>query len=201
MQRILALGDSYTCGEGVTESERWPDQLVEMLRLQHIALAEPEIVARTAWTTDELSDAIDGVGPKGPYDLVTLLVGVNDQYRARPVRGFASEFALLLRRARDFAGKRPSRVLALSIPDWGATPFAEGRDRALIGREVDAYNERARELATASGAHWVDITTVSRKMQTDRTLVAPDGLHPSAALYRRWAEAILPIARAALKAP
>jgi lysophospholipase L1-like esterase len=201
VHRLLALGDSYTCGEGVTESERWPDQLVEMLRRQQIPLAEPEIVARTAWTTDELSEAIDAVAPKGPYDLVTLLIGVNDQYRARPVVGFATEFALLLRRARDFAGRRPSRVVAISIPDWGATPFAEGRDRALIGREVDAYNDRARELVMATGARWVDITTISRAMQTDGSLVARDGLHPSAALYRKWAEAMLPIASVALKTP
>jgi lysophospholipase L1-like esterase len=172
-----------------------------MLRLQQISLAEPEIVARTAWTTDELSDAIDAVAPKGPYDLVTLLIGVNDQYRARPVVGFATEYALLLRRARDLAGKRPSRVVAISIPDWGATPFAEGRDRGLIGGEVDAYNDRARELVMGTGAHWVDITTISREMQTNGTLVASDGLHPSAALYRKWAEAVLPIAAVALKTP
>lgn len=201
MHRLLALGDSYTIGEGVTDSERWPDQLAEMLRVQEILIAAPEIVARTAWTTDELSDAIDAFAPQGRYDLVTLLVGVNDQYRARPVRGFASEFAVLLKRARDFAGKRPSRVVAISIPDWGATPFAEGRDRALIGREVDAYNDRARELAVVAGAHWVDITGISRQMQTDRTLVAADGLHPSGELYRRWAAMVLPIATAALRTP
>lgn len=194
MHRYLALGDSYTIGEGVTESERWPHHLRVMLGMRGIAMAEPIILARTAWTTDELFDAISQAEPPGTFDLVSLLVGVNDQYRSRPVGAFATNFAALLRRAKRFAGDSPVRVVVLSIPDWGATPFAEGRDRALISREIDAYNASARELTTKEGGHWIDVSRVSRDMQMDRTLVASDGLHPSGEMYRRWAELVLPIA-------
>ena len=132
MRRYLALGDSYTIGEGVSDQECWPNQLVTMLRARNIEIGEAHIVARTAWTTDELSDAIDSEGPSGPFDLVTLMIGVNDQYRSRPVATFAAEFAQLVRRAKKFGGNRAARTIAISIPDWGATPFAEGRDRPLI---------------------------------------------------------------------
>ena len=198
MRRYLALGDSYTIGEGVTDQECWPNQLAALLRARDIEIGAVHIVARTAWTTDELSDAIDAEGPKGPYDLVTLLIGVNDQYRSRPVEPFATEFNQLLRRAKKFSGNRPSRTIAISIPDWGATPFAEGRDRKLISGEIQAYNDRARELAIAAGAHWVDVTEISRDMLRDPALVAVDGLHPTGEMYRRWAEHILPIATSAL---
>jgi lysophospholipase L1-like esterase len=197
---LLALGDSYTIGEGVTDPERWPNHLVRLMRGRHIGIDDPHIIARTAWTTDELSDAIDAESPRGPYDLVSLLVGVNDQYRGRPVRSFAAEFEALLRRARGLAGRRSARVIAISIPDWSASPFAEGRDRDLISREITAYNVRARELADAAGARWVDITDASRNMQHDPALIATDGLHPSGEMYRRWAELILPVAVTALTA-
>jgi len=198
VRRYLALGDSYTIGEGVSDQECWPNQLAQLLRARDIEIATVHIVARTAWTTDELSDAIDAEGPKGPYDLVTLLIGVNDQYRSRPVEPFATEFNQLLRRAKKFSGNRPSRTIAISIPDWGATPFAEGRDRKLISGEIQAYNDRARELAIAAGARWVDVTEISRDMLRDPALVAVDGLHPTGEMYRRWAEHILPIATSAL---
>lgn len=196
--RFLALGDSYTIGEGVSESERWPNHLVRLLRDRGVEIADPHVIARTAWTTDELSDAIDAEKPRGPYDLVSLLVGVNDQYRGRPVGSFDGEFATLLRRAKGFAKKRASRVIAVSIPDWGSSPFAEGRDRDLISREIATYNARARALAGAAGAQWVDITDISRHMQTDPALIAGDGLHPSGEMYRQWAHLILPVAVAAL---
>ena len=196
--RFLALGDSYTIGEGVTESERWPNHLVRLLRARGIEIGDPHIVARTAWTTDELSDAIDAEKPRGPYDLVSLLIGVNDQYRSRPVQSFEGEFAVLLRRAKDFARKQPSRVIGISIPDWGASPFAEGRDRELISREIATYNACASALASSAGARWVDVTGISRHMQHDPGLTASDGLHPSGEMYRQWAELILPTAIAAL---
>ena len=194
MRRYLALGDSYTIGEGVTDQECWPNQLATLLRARDIEVGAVHIVARTAWTTDELSDAIDAEGPKGPFDLVTLLIGVNDQYRSRPVKPFATEFVQLLRRAKGLCGNRPSGTIAISIPDWGATPFAEGRDRKLISGEIQAYNDRARELAIAVGARWVDVTEISREMLRNPALVAVDGLHPTAEMYRRWAEHILPSA-------
>lgn len=200
MHRFLALGDSYTFGEGVAEAERWPNQLTQLLRARQIALDDPELIARTAWTSDELSDAIAGLTTERPYDLVSLLVGVNDQYRGRAVQSFVGGFSQLLRRARTLAGRRPSRVIAISIPDWGATPFAEGRDRELIAREIDAYNERARDVTKSLGAHWVNLTDISRRMRADASLIAPDGLHPSGRMYREWAEIILPIAESVLSA-
>lgn len=196
--RFLALGDSYTIGEGVAEHERWPNQLVALLAQQDIHLTDVQIVAQTAWTADELADAIDQAKPRGPFDFVTLMVGVNDQYRSRPVTSFAPEFEQLLARAVAFAGRRPSRVVAVSIPDWGATPFAEGRDRARIAREIEAYNERSRELAARASVMWIDVTTATRAMQFDSSLVTADGLHPSGAMYARWAALLLPVVRAAL---
>jgi lysophospholipase L1-like esterase len=194
VRRYLALGDSYTIGEGVADQDSWPNQLVDLMRASQIDVGTAHIIARTAWTTDELFDAIDAEGPKGPFDLVTLLIGVNDQYRSRPVQSFATEFVQLLRRAKALGGNRPARTIAISIPDWGATPFAEGRDRTLISAEIQAYNSRARELAETAGARWVDITEISRDMLREPELVAVDGLHPTGAMYRRWAEQILPVA-------
>ena len=200
MRRFLALGDSYTIGEGVQDAERWPNHLVDLLRNNGVEVGPPHIVAQTAWTTDELSDAIDAEAVKGPFDLVTLLIGVNDQYRSRPVESFVPEFKQLVRRARGFARNTSNRVVVISIPDWGATPFANGRDRELIAREIQAYNTHAEQIATTAGARWVDITEISREMLRDPSLVAIDGLHPTGAMYRKWAEHILPSALSALSA-
>ena len=196
--RFLALGDSYTIGEGVSEDERWPSQLVARLLDDGIAITDLRIIARTAWTVDELADAIDAENPRGPFDLVSLMVGVNDQYRSRPVDAFAPEYAQLLDRARAFAGGRASRTIAISIPDWGVTPYAAGRDRQRIASEIEAYNARSRELAARAGVHWVDVTPSSRAVLDDPTLVTADGLHPAGTMYARWAGLIAPVARAAL---
>lgn len=201
MWRYLALGDSYTIGEGVTAAERWPSHLCAMLRARGITIADPEILAQTAWTTDELSDAITQANPQGPFELVTLCVGVNDQYRSRPVGGFVSEFTALLERAKALADAQGRRVIVLSIPDWGATPFAEGRDRALITREIASYNDAAKGLTERAGARWIDVTNVSSQMRVEPALIAPDGLHPSGELYRRWAAMALPLAVEALSPP
>jgi lysophospholipase L1-like esterase len=171
-----------------------------MLRARGIRIADPQILARTAWTTDELSDAIAQANPQGPFALVSLCVGVNDQYRSRPIGGFLTEFSALLERARTLADEKAWRVIVLSIPDWGATPFAEGRDRELITREIASYNDAARGLAERAGARWIDVTDVSRQMRVEPALIAPDGLHPSGEMYRRWAAKILPVAVEALGA-
>lgn len=188
--RVLALGDSYTIGEGVAEADRWPNVVAARL-----GLAAPEVVAVTGWTTDELAAGIDAAGPRGPFDLVTLLIGVNNQYRGRDLRAYRTEVAALLDRAVAFAGGEGGRVVAVSIPDWGVTPFAEGRDRAEVASEIDAFNAAFRAEAEARGARWVDITPLSR---TQGRLVGPDGLHPTAAAYAAWADRIEPAARAAL---
>jgi lysophospholipase L1-like esterase len=188
--RFLALGDSYTIGESVAVPDRWPNQLAARL-----GIANPEIIAKTGWTTDELSSAIDAAKPQGPYALVTLLIGVNNQYRGRDAEQYRKEFVALLHRAIIFAGGDPKRVVVVSIPDWGVTPFAANRDQAKIGAEIDHFNAINAEETKRSGARYADITPVSRR---DATLVAPDGLHPSAKMYSEWVSVIEPQARAAL---
>ena len=197
--RFLALGDSYTIGESVAEADRWPNQLALQLRKNGIDTAYPEIVAKTGWTTDELSSAIDAAKPHGPYALVTLLIGVNNQYRGRDAEQYRKEFVALVQRAIAFAGNDPKRVLVVSIPDWGVTPFAASRDRTKIGAEIDHFNAINAAETKRAGARYADITPVSRHANTDATLVAPDGLHPSAKMYAEWVSIILPQAEAALK--
>ncbi len=170
-----------------------------MLRARGLEMGDPHIVARTAWTTDELSDAITEADPRGPFDLVTLMVGVNDQYRSRSVASFGAEYEMLLRRAVAFAAGKPASVLAISIPDWSATPFAQGRDRERIRRQIDAYNARGSELAASSGVRWIDVTALTREMRSNPALVIADGLHPSGEMYRRWAELLLPAAESILR--
>lgn len=190
--RLLCLGDSYTIGEGVSPGERWPNLLTAMLRERGHDVADPQIIARTAWTTDELMDAIDEARPAGTFDLVTLMIGVNDQYRSRPIEQFEASFIPLFEQATGFSARGTQRLIVLSIPDWGATPFAEGRDRALISREIETYNDRAKQLVEARGARWHDVTALSRLVATDLSLVVEDRLHPSGAMYRDWALSLVP---------
>src|SRR4051795_12207421 len=160
--RFLALGDSYTVGESVAVADRWPNQLAVQLRKDGIDIADPEIIAKTGWTTDELSTAIDAAKPHGPYALVTLLIGVNNQYRGRDAEQYRKEFATLLHRAIAFAGGDPKRVVVVSIPDWGVTPFAADRDRAKIGIEIDHFNAINAEETKRAGARYADITPISQ---------------------------------------
>jgi lysophospholipase L1-like esterase len=203
LSRYLALGDSYTIGESVQEAERWPVRLVALLRERGVSVADPEIVATTGWTVRELSHGIDAAAPRGPYELVTLLIGVNDQYRGRDPETYRPDFVAMLRRAIGFAGGRAERVVVLSIPDWSVTPFAEtsGRDRGKIAAEIDRFNQINREETARAGARYVDVTPVSKRAATDRSLVAGDGLHPSGAMYTEWARLALPSAATALGAP
>jgi lysophospholipase L1-like esterase len=198
--RILALGDSYTIGEGVAPADRWPDQLAAALRRSGSGVAAPEIVARTGWTTDELSAAMDRHAFHAPYDLVTLLIGVNNQYRGRDLDNYRSEFRALLRRAIVLAGDRPAHVLVVSIPDWGVTRFGRnsGRDVAQIGREIDAYNAAAAVVAAELRVTFADVTRASRDNGDHADMLVTDGLHPSAAMYRRWLDTVTPAARHAL---
>lgn len=195
---FLALGDSYTIGESVAEMERWPVQLVAALRTRNIAIEDPVIIARTGWTTDELNTAIDNANPEVHFDIVTLLIGVNNQYRGRSVEEYRAEFKALLGRAIEFAGGSPARVIVVSIPDWGAMPFAEGRNRKEIAKEIDAFNAINWEESVRSGSHYVDITPISREVERYPELIGGDGLHPSAIQYTYWTEIILPKALKAL---
>ncbi len=195
---FLALGDSYTIGEGVESFERWPLQLAATLRARGTAVAEPQIIARSGWSTDELVDAIDAEVEanhmRSPYDLVSLQIGVNNQYRGREAADYAIEFSYLLGRAVSFAGGEVFRVLVLSIPDWGVTPFAQasGRDRAQIAREIDTYNVAAAAVCRSRNVCFLDITELTRDPALANELVA-DGLHPSAAMYQRWVERVEPL--------
>ncbi len=196
-KRLLALGDSYSIGEGVAEAERWPVQLTAALLATGHALSDPHILATTGWTTDELAAALERAAPEPAWALVSLQIGVNDQYRGRTVAALRSGFRPLLARAIELAGGAPQRVLVVSIPDWGVTPFARagGHDPARTGAAIDACNAAERTLAEAAGARWIDVTRHSRTAGAE---LAADGLHPGPAQYRRWLTALLPAARGAL---
>jgi lysophospholipase L1-like esterase len=200
---FLALGDSYTIGEGVAVAERWPMQVADILHTQGIAIDTPEIVARTGWTTDELSAAMDASELHPPYALVTLLIGVNNQYRGRELDNYRDEFRALLERAIKLAGKRPSHVVVVSIPDWGITRFGQtsGRDVDQIRRDINAYNATNAKIAKLLHVGYADVTALSREGADQAEMLVSDGLHPAAAMYRRWAERIAPLARAALSSP
>ena len=197
---FLALGDSYTIGEGVTQAGRWPVQLAARLRKDGVPVGTPRIIATTGWTTDELSAAMDKASLHPGYGLVTLLIGVNNQYRGRPATEYREQFLALLERAVALAGDA-RRVVVVSIPDWGATAFAvaEGRDRAAISRDIDTFNAIARDETLRMHARWVDVTAASRQAGARPDMLVDDGLHPSAAQYGTWVELILPEARAALR--
>ena len=199
----LALGDSYTIGEGIHPSDRWPVRLTLALRGEGIPLEFPRTLATTGWTTDELSAAMDAATPPlDRYDFVSLLVGVNNQYRGRSTADYRGEFQALLQRAVGLADGRPGRVMVLSIPDWGVTPFAarDGRGPAAIASELDAYNAVAAELCEAHGVAFVDVTGISREHGADAGMLVEDGLHPSAAMYGLWVRQALPVARGLLAA-
>ena len=195
--RFLALGDSYTIGEGVAAAERWPVQLAAALRETGVDIDDPRIIARTGWTTDELLAAIESAAPpiESDYDVVTLLIGVNDQYRGRGVDAFLAGFERLLQLARTFA-RGSARVIVVSIPDWSVTPFArdDARGAPAIAREIDDFNTVARGLSESVGAAFVDVTAISRRAAHSPALLAADALHPSAEMYRLWVPVIQRVA-------
>jgi len=196
--RYLALGDSYTIGESVEEAERFPNQLAMLLANEGLTV-DVKIIARTGWTTDELWQGIQADHVTPPYDMVSLLIGVNNQYRGRDIEEYREGFVFLLNKAIEYAGGDVNRVIVFSIPDWGVTPFAAGRDAAQIASEIDAFNQVNLQESQKAGAHYVDVTPVSRKVKDEPTLVAGDGLHPSGKMYAEWAKSALPIALSILK--
>ncbi len=191
--KYLALGDSYTIGESVLEVDRWPNQLVKSLNNKKIAVAKAVILAKTGWTTDELMQAITDSILDDSYDFVSLLIGVNNQYRGRSAENFREEFVTLLNTAINFAGKNPSKVFVVSIPDWGVTPFANNRDQDKIAREIDLFNKICEEESLKKGVKFIDITDISRNVYKDSELVAADGLHPSSTMYSQWVDRMLPM--------
>lgn len=196
--RYLALGDSYTIGEKVPEKGRWPNQLAKLLESEGTKI-DVTILARTGWTVDELWQGIQDNPPEGTYDLVTLLIGVNDQYRGYPLDGYREDFRFMLGKAIEYADGDPKKVVVLSIPDWGFTPFAAIRDTEPISQQIDEFNAVNLEETRSAGAHYVDVTIISRMGMDDFDLIAGDRLHPSAKMYTMWADEVLPVVREILQ--
>jgi lysophospholipase L1-like esterase len=189
----LALGDSYTIGEAVEVNERWPVRLAEKFSTDSaFRIAPPQIIARTGWTTAELLQGISSatLSAQG-YDLVSLLIGVNNQFRGLNENIYIREFEVLIKDAIKYANGDTSRVFVVSIPDYGVTPFSTNRNPEKIGRELDRYNQINREIAEKYNILYFDITPISREAKEDRSLVAKDGLHPSAIMYQRWVDEVI----------
>lgn len=192
----LALGDSYTIGEGVAADKNFPNQLVSLLKDAYdIEFQTPEIIAVTGWTTDELKAGIAERDPQGPYDLVTLLIGVNNQYRGRDVHEYKAEFEALLEQAISFAGGNYKHVIVVSIPDWGHTPFAREKevDENKVAGEIALYNEAKQAVTLAKGVRFLDITGMTKTLAQDTSYLVEDQLHYSEKLYREWAECLAPL--------
>ncbi len=192
-KNYLALGDSYTIGQSVSEAERFPEQTVQLLKSQTIKIGNPYIIATTGWTTGDLIDAINKNPPPNNYSAVTLLIGVNNQFQGRSIDEYKTQFTLLLNRSIQFAEGKPSHVFVLSIPDYSVTPFARNYDTAKIAREIDAFNLANKNISVQLGVNYLDITPISREAKNDPSLIANDGLHPSGLQYKRWAALLAPL--------
>ncbi len=199
MYTYLALGDSYTIGEQVSSDENFPHQTVALLKKQGIEVSQPVIIATTGWTTDELAASIREHNITDAFSFVTLLIGVNNQYRGRDLENYKEEYTQLLDIAIRYANGHAQNVFVLSIPDWGVTPFADGKDRAQIAKDIDAYNAAKKEITMAHNCHYIDITDSTRKNGTTAEYLAEDGLHPSGKEYKIWAERLAPEVAKVLK--
>jgi lysophospholipase L1-like esterase len=187
--KYLALGDSYTIGERVAEADRWPNQLVDTLTKRRMAIGKPSIIATTGWRTDELKNAIAVANLKSEYDLVSLLIGVNNQYQGKASAEYASEFEALLKTAIHLAKGKKHHVIVLSIPDYGYTPFGKPKQESIT-KAIDEFNEINARITYKYGIQYFDITQISRDGLKDPSLVADDGLHPSGKMYSYWVELI-----------
>ena len=196
--RYLALGDSYTIGEAVAYEQNFPNQLVRLLNENGVEISLEKLVATTGWTTQELLAAITADTFNAPYDFVTLLIGVNNQYRQKNTDGYAESFETCLQKAIEFAGGNVKRVLVVSIPDYGVTPF--GKYDAVTSAQIDEYNAINLSISEQYGVYYADINPVSKKAKEDVGLLAEDKLHPSAAQYTDWVNVIYPVAKDLLTA-
>jgi lysophospholipase L1-like esterase len=190
--RILALGDSYTSGTNVIKTQSWPIKLKNGLVAEGYATEDPFIVAQNGWTTSDLLAATMAIKPEGVFDLVTLLIGVNNQFRGGDFDTYQTEIRTILGLSANFTGGYPSKILVLSIPDWGGTPFNQNRDPIQISAEIDQFNIINRRECLAAGSQYLDITPLSRLAANDPTMLASDGLHPSGKMYALWVKSMLP---------
>ena len=193
--RFLSLGDSYTIGQSVPAPDRWSVQLAQMAQ----NLQTPDIIAQTGWTTGDLQQAIRTTNPAANYELVSLMIGVNNQFRGLPLATYRTEFRELLQTSIRLAGNRPTRVFVLSIPDWGRSPYAQRYDQARISQEIDQFNAAAQEESRLAGVAFVNITDLTRTAAGDPAQFAPDGLHYSGRQMQQWASRALPVVQALLQ--
>lgn len=193
----LALGDSYTIGQSVTYNQRFPYHTVALLRAQNINMSDAQIIATTGWTTKNLLDALTTTPLPTNYDVVSLLIGVNNQYQGRSIEEYKTEFTLLLNRAIQYANNKPSHVFVLSIPDYSITPFAANLDKVKIAAEIDQFNAANKTISVQLGVNYLNITPISR--ETDQELLTGDGLHPSGKQYSRWADLLAPMMKQVLQ--
>ncbi len=196
----LALGDSYTIGQSVTVPERYPNQVAELLIADSIHVLTPEIIAQTGWTTGDLFKRLNTTPPlRITYDIVSLLIGVNNQYQRSSQSQYKNEFALLLDKAIDYAGNNKRRVFVFSIPDYSVTPLGAGPNSAITARQIDSFNVINKQITLGEGCTYIDITPSSRLALNDPALISGDGLHPSGKEYRKWAMLFAPLIKASLK--
>lgn len=193
MYTYLALGDSYTIGEQVPSAENFPNQTVALLKQSGVDVADPVIIATTGWTTDELAAAIAEKDIKDTFSFVTLLIGVNNQYRGRSIENYQQEYTQLIEKAIAYAGGNPDRVFVLSIPDWGVTPFAEGRDREQIAKDIDAFNKAKRMITANYKCNYLEVTESTRFHGNSEDYLVADKLHYSGKEYAIWAKHLAPM--------
>ena len=196
---FLALGDSYTIGQGVEAAARFPAQTVALLRQMGISVSDPVYIAQTGWTTRNLQTAITSQNPPSSFDAVSLLIGVNDQYQGMDTTFYAVQFTQLLEKAIRLARGTKKHVFVLSIPDYSVTPFIQGPDKGRVRKEIDSFNAVNKRITDGYGISYTDITTSTREADSNTSLLAGDGLHPSDTEYRKWAELLAPKFRAVLQ--
>ena len=191
--KFLALGDSYTIGQSVEVNQRWPEQFLKELKSSVNAIDTLQIIARTGWRVDELKEAMNSSNLEPPYGLVSLLIGVNNQYQGQSANDFRPEFIEILEKSLKLVNNRKERLFVVSIPDWGASPYGFGFDRAKVSKEINDFNSVVKEESEKRGLRYFDITAISRRALLDRTLIASDGLHPSGKMYKLWVDKMIPI--------
>lgn len=198
-RRYLALGDSYTIGEAVGENERYPAQLKDSLAKYNFNISDLNIIARTGWTTANLLNALQSTPPVGNYDLVTLLIGVNNQYQGLSLQQYSVEFTALLDKCKQYAGYDNKRIVVISIPDYSVVPFAKYSDTVKIRTQLEQFNSTNKNITQYNGIKYIDVFGLSQEARIDKSLVAKDSLHFSGKEYAKWTNLLLPLAKEILK--